>query len=291
MAKDMNFKQELVGCFGFPVAENPTQAMIEPAFEALGLDWRYLTLEVKPENLEKAVMGARSFGFKGFNCTIPHKVEVIQYLDGLGSSAELMGAVNCIVNRDGKLIGENTDGKGFVESLKKKSDPTGKSCVIFGAGGAARAISVEMALSGCSHITIINRSIDRAKELIDILEGKVDQACSQSLSAQMVEWNDNYNIPIGTDYVINATSIGLYPNVDAQVNINISSLTPDMIVADVIPNPPKTRLIRDANEKGCTTIDGLEMLVGQGVIGIEYWTGESPNPEIMRNSLEKIFSI
>ena len=291
MAKDMNFKQELVGCFGFPVAENPTQAMIEPAFEALGLDWRYLTLEVKPENLEKAVNGARSFGFKGFNCTIPHKVEVIQYLDGLGSSAELMGAVNCIVNRDGKLIGENTDGKGFVESLKKKSDPTGKSCVIFGAGGAARAISVELALAGCSKITIINRSIERAKELIDILEGGVAQACSQSLSTQMIEWNDNYNIPIGTDYVINATSIGLYPDINAKININISSLTPEMIVADVIPNPPKTRLIRDAREQGCTTIDGLEMLVGQGVIGIEYWTGKNPNPEIMRDSLEKIFGL
>jgi shikimate dehydrogenase len=290
MAKDMNFKQELVGCFGFPVAENPTQAMIEPAFVDLGLDWRYLTLEVKPENLEKAVNGARSFGFKGFNCTIPHKVEVIQYLDGLGSSAELMGAVNCVVNKDGKLIGKNTDGKGFVESLKKKSDPEGKSCVIFGAGGAARAISVEMALAGCSKITIINRSIERAKDLIDILEGRVDQACSQSLSTQMIEWKDEYHIPSGTDYVINATSIGLYPDIDAKVNINISSLTPEMIVADVIPNPPKTRLIRDAVEKGCTTIDGLEMLVGQGVIGIEYWTGQSPNPEIMRNSLEKIFS-
>ena len=286
----MNFKQELVGCFGFPVAENPTQAMIEPAFVDLGLDWRYLTLEVKAENLEKAVNGARSFGFKGFNCTIPHKVEVIQYLDGLGSSAELMGAVNCVVNKDGKLIGENTDGKGFVESLKKQSDPEGKSCVIFGAGGAARAISVEMALAGCSQITIINRSIERAKELIDILEGRVNKACSQSLSTQMIEWKDEYNIPSGTDYVINATSIGLYPDINAKVNINISSLTPDMIVADVIPNPPKTRLIRDAIDKGCTTIDGLEMLVGQGVIGIEYWTGQSPNPEIMRSSLEKIFS-
>lgn len=139
MAKEMNFKQELVGCFGFPVAENPTQAMIEPAFDDLGLEWRYLTLEVTPENLKDAVLGARAFGFKGFNCTIPHKVEVIKYLDGLGSSAELMGAVNCVVNRDGQLIGENTDGKGFVSCLKKISDLENKSCVIFGAGGAARA--------------------------------------------------------------------------------------------------------------------------------------------------------
>ena len=131
MAKELNFKQELVGCYGFPVAENPTQAMIEPAFRQLGLDWRYLTLEVKPEGLADAVRAARAFGFQGFNCTIPHKVEVIQHLDGLGESAELMGAVNCAVNRDGKFIGENTDGKGFVSSLKELCDPAGKSMVLF----------------------------------------------------------------------------------------------------------------------------------------------------------------
>ena len=289
MSKEMNFKQELVGCFGFPVAENPTQAMIEPAFNDLGLEWRYLTLEVAPENLESAVLGARAFGFKGFNCTIPHKVEVIKYLDGLGSSAELMGAVNCVVNRDGQLIGENTDGKGFVSSLKKISDPNNKSCVIFGAGGAARAISVEMALSGCASITIVNRSKERSVELVDILNGNVKESCSQELSAKMVEWNDTYDIPEGTDYVINATSIGLYPDIDAKVNVNISSLTPEMIVADVIPNPPKTCLIKDASAIGCTVIDGLEMLVAQGVIGIEYWTGQSPSSKIMRESLEKIF--
>ena len=105
----------------------------------------------------------------------------------------------------------------------------------------------------------------------------------------MVEWNDTYDIPEGTDYVINATSIGLYPDIDAKVDVNISSLTPEMIVADVIPNPPKTRLINDASAMGCTVIDGLEMLVAQGVIGIEYWTGQSPSSQIMRESLEKIF--
>ena len=157
MAQELNFKQELVGCYGFPVAENPTQAMIEPAFDALGLEWRYLTLEVKPDDLEAAVAGARAFGFKGFNCTIPHKVAVIEHLDGLGESAELMGAVNCVVERDGKLIGENTDGKGFVSSFRELADPAGKSMVLFGAGGASRAIGVEMALAGVKKITLVNR--------------------------------------------------------------------------------------------------------------------------------------
>lgn len=285
---ELNFKQELVGCFGFPVAENPTQAMIESAFGAMNLDWRYLTLEVRPEGLQRAVEGARVFGFQGFNCTIPHKVEVIQYLDGLGESAELMGAVNCVVNREGRLIGENTDGKGFVSSLKEIEDPAGKSVVIFGAGGAARAIAVEMALSGATRLTIVNRSEDRGRELVDLLEGRVKERCPD-LETDFVPWSGDYSVSDGTNIVINSTSIGLYPDVDARLNLDVNSLASDMIVADVIPNPPKTRLIRDAAERGCRVIDGLSMLVGQGVIGIEYWTGRTPDASVMRGGLEAVF--
>src|SRR5690348_16504547 len=176
MPKELNFKQELVGCFGFPVAENPTQAMIEPAFRDLGLDWRYLTLEVRPENLAAAVSGARAFGFRGFNCTIPHKVAVIQHLDGLGESASLMGAVNCVVNREGQFLGENTDGKGFVASFRSLGDPRDKSLVLLGAGGAARAIGVEMALAGCSQITLVNRDEKRGRALESLFKGKLREA-------------------------------------------------------------------------------------------------------------------
>jgi len=289
MAKELNFKQELVGCFGFPVAENPTQAMIEPAFHALNLDWRYLTLEVSPENLKRAVKGARAFGFKGFNCTIPHKVEVIQYLDGLGESAELMGAVNCVVNKNGELIGENTDGKGFVSSLKQITDPNKKSCVIFGAGGAARAISVEMAIAGCSKITIINRSMDRGEQLVQLLNTKVKDSINSTFQAEFVHWNDCYQIPSDSEVVINATSIGLFPDTSARLNIDPKTLSAEMVVADVIPNPPKTQFVKDATERGCKVIDGLEMLVAQGVIGIEYWTGQSPDSAVMRKGLEDVF--
>jgi len=285
---ELNFKQELVGCFGCPVSENPTQAMIEPAFRAMGLDWRYLTLEVRPEDLSQAVEGARAFGFQGFNCTIPHKVEVIQYLDGLGESAELMGAVNCVVNRDGQLIGENTDGKGFVASLREIDDPKGKSVVIFGAGGAARAISVELALAGALRITIVNRSEDRGRDLVDLLQGKVKERC-QELETSFVSWNADYSIPSDTDIAINATSIGLYPDINARLSLDTDSLRSHMIVADVIPNPPKTRLVNDATANGCRVIDGLSMLVGQGVIGIEYWTGRSPDASVMRAGLEAVF--
>ena len=283
MAQELNFKQELTGCFGQPVAENPTQAMVEAAYRHHGLDWRYLTIEVAPDGLADAVRGVRAMGFKGFNCTIPHKVAVIEHLDGLGESASLMGAVNCVVRRGDQLIGENTDGKGFVESLRTLTEPQGKSVVIFGAGGAARAISVEVALAGASNITIVNRSTDRGTELVELLRDKVNVA------ADFVPWEGDYAVPDGTDVVINATSIGLFPDVDARIALDADTLKSGMVVADVIPNPPKTRLVKDATERGCKVIDGLGMLVNQGVIGIRYWTGVDPDPTVMRNALEEIF--
>tara|TARA_B100000989_G_scaffold130865_1_gene97167 strand:- start:1039 stop:1890 length:852 start_codon:yes stop_codon:yes gene_type:complete len=281
--KELNFKQELTAAFGQPISENPTQVMVEAAYHHHNLDWRYLTIEVGPNDLEAAVQGAKVMGFQGFNCTIPHKVKVIDYLDGLGESASLMGAVNCVVRKDGKWIGENTDGKGFVSSLRELTDPKGKKVVIFGAGGAARAISVEVALAGAHHITIVNRSVNRGEELTSLLQDKLP------CYADFASWDSTYSIPSETDVVINATSIGLFPDLDAQLDFDPDSLLPHMLVADVIPNPPTTHLVRDARSKGCPVIDGLGMLVNQGVIGIKHWTGIDPDPKVMRAALEKVF--
>jgi len=281
---ELNFKQELTAAFGQPISENPTQVMIEAAYRHLNLNWRYLTIEVGPNDLEAAVQGAKVMGFQGFNCTIPHKVNVIQYLDGLGESASLMGAVNCVVRRDGQWIGENTDGKGFVSSLRELTDPKNKKIVIFGAGGAARAISVEVALAGAHHITIVNRSAQRGEELTTLLQNKLP--CYADFSC----WDTTFTIPSDTDIVINATSIGLFPDIEARLDFDIESLSSNMVVADVIPNPPATNLVRDARAKGCKVIDGLAMLVSQGVIGVKHWTGFDPDPTIMRSALVKVFS-
>ena len=283
MTKELNFKQELTAAFGQPIAENPTQVMVEAAYRYHNLDWRYLTIEVGPNDLEDAVKGAKVMGFQGFNCTIPHKVKVIDYLDGLGESASLMGAVNCVVRKEGKWIGENTDGKGFVSSLKELTDPDGKKIVIFGAGGAARAIGVEVALAGASSITIVNRSTGRGEELTSLLDEKLP------VKANFVPWDKTFVIPADTDVLINATSIGLFPDVDARLNFDLESLTAETVVADVIPNPPTTNLVRDARGKGCKVIDGLGMLVNQGVIGIRHWTGIDPDPRVMRTALEEVF--
>ncbi len=290
MPKELNFKQELTAAFGQPIAENPTQAMIEAAYRHHGLDWRYLTIEVAADDLRDAVQGARAMGFAGFNCTIPHKVAVIKHLDGLGESAKLMQAVNCVVRRGDKLIGENTDGKGFVKALRALRDPSGTRVVIFGAGGAARAISVEMALAGASHITIVNRCPKRGKDLFDLLQASVAEQTGGKLQSKLVAWDQSYSIPSDTNIVVNATSIGLYPDVNARLNFDVKSLRPSMLVADVIPNPPRTNLVKDAELAGCTVIDGLGMLVNQGVIGVEYWTGVSPDPLVMRAALEDVFS-
>ncbi|MDF1744999.1 MAG: shikimate dehydrogenase, partial [Gimesia sp.] len=279
----MNFLSQLTGSFAQPCNENPTVAMVEAAYLHHGLNWRYINCEVTPEDLGDAVRGARAMGWAGFNCSIPHKVAVIEFLDGLGESAEVIGAVNCAVRRDNKLIGENTDGKGFVQSLREHIDPTDKTVVMFGAGGAARAIGVESAFAGAKKITIVNRSVDRGQTVTSLLNEKTPA------DAEFVRWEGEYQIPAGTDIVINATSIGLFPDLEGRLALDLHTLTPEMVVADVIPNPPETRLIREAREFGCTVIDGLGMLVNQGVIGIKYWSSIDADPTVMRSKLEEIF--
>jgi shikimate dehydrogenase len=281
---ELHFLSQLTGCLASPVDENPSVAMVEAAYKHHGLNFRYINIEVGPDKLGEVVAGARAMGWVGFNCSLPNKVAVIQYLDGLGESAALIGAVNCAVMREGKLIGENTDGKGFLQSLTEVTDPKGKSIVMFGAGGAARAIGVELALAGAAKIIIVNRDPKRGQEVVDLINTKT------GTSAELVTWNSIYSIPNEVEIVINATSIGLFPDVNANLNIAFDSLRSGVVVADVIPNPPTTNLLREAKSRGCITLDGLGMLVNQGVIGIKYWTGIDAEASVMRKALEDIFS-
>ena len=277
------FRQELVALFGQPVEENPTQAMMEAAFAAAGLDWRYLTIEVAPDSLADAVRGARALGLRGFNCTIPHKVAVVEHLDRLSEAATLIGAVNTVVRVGEELAGENTDGAGFLAALRSRRDPAGMQAVILGAGGAARAIAVELALAGAAALTVVNRGARRGRELGAALAGHVGEL-------SVVELGAGYRVPAETDLVVNATSIGLFPDVDAEVPLDLAEVAGGALVADVIPNPPETRLLREAAALGCETLDGLEMLVEQGRIGLRLWTGVEPDAEIMRDALRRAFA-
>jgi shikimate dehydrogenase len=258
--------------------------MMEKAFERIGLDWRYLTLEVAPEGLADALRGMRAMGFRGCNLTIPHKVAVIPHLDRTSEAATLMGAVNCVNRVGNELVGENTDGKGFVESLRQLSDPANRNVVILGAGGAARAIAVEVGLAGAAQITIVNRDESRGQELAALLSERVD------VLSRFVRWEGDYEVPPETEVLINATSIGL-GDAEARVPLSIDTLEADMVVADVIFNPPETRLIRDARARGCQTLDGLGMLVNQAVIAFRIWTSRDVDPAVMRDALEEFLGI
>ena len=278
-----HFLSKLTGSFALPADENPTVAMVEAAYRHHQLDIRYINCEVPPEKLGDAVKGARAMGWIGFNCSIPHKVAVIEHLDGLGESAAVMGAVNCAVLRDGKFIGENTDGKGFLQSLRGVINPAGKTIVMFGAGGAARAIGVELAFAGAKRIVVVNRTETRGRDLVDLLNSRT------KVKAEFVLWSKTYAIPAEASIVVNATSIGLYPDVNGRLDLEVSTLRPGLVVADVITNPPRSPLIRDAEARGCVVLDGLGMVVNQGVIGIKYWTGVDVDAAVMRRTLEELF--
>lgn len=277
MAHD--FLQPLTGSFAMPAAENPTVVMIEAAYRQLDLPWRYLNCEVAPAHLGDAVRGARAMGWRGFNCSIPHKVAVIEHLDGLGESARIIGAVNTIVRRGERLIGENTDGLGFVQALREVTEPAGQDAMVFGAGGAARAVAVELALAGVRRITVVNRGAERGQALADLLNARTPA------QARFAPWQGRHPIEPGTGLVVHATSVGLYPDVDAMPAIDLDTLQPDMVVADGIHNPPLTPLLRAAQARGCRTADGLGMLVAQGVIGIRHWTGREADAAVMRQAL------
>jgi shikimate dehydrogenase len=254
-----NFLACLTGSFSNPAAENPTVAMVEAAYRHHGLNWRYINCEVQSERLGDAVRGAKAMGWVGFNCSIPHKIAVIKYLDGLGESAEIIGAVNTVVRREGQYIGENTDGRGFVNALRKVIDPEEKTVIIFGAGGAARAVAVEMALAGAARISVVNRSRQNGEELARLLNEKTPA------SAEWMPWQERFRVPSEADIAINNTSVGLYPHVDERLDVDTDSLMSHMVVADGIPNPPRTHWIRDAETRGCRVMDGLEMLVNQAL--------------------------
>lgn len=253
-------------------------AMVEAAFRHHGIQARYVNMEVAPEHLGDAVKGLRAVGFRGFNLSMPHKVTVIPFLDGLGESAAVIGAVNTVVNRGGRLIGENTDGKGFLRAVQDVTDPKGKQVVLFGAGGAARAVAVELALAGVERFLIVNRSLERGRSLVETLTSRL------RCRAELVQWTGDFVLPADVDLVINGTSIGLYEPA-VRLPVDVRSFRPNQIVADVVFSPAQTRFLQEADAAGCRTIDGLSMLVNQGVLGVHYWTGILPDAGVMKQAL------
>ena len=275
------YRSELIGLFGFPVDENPTVVIMEAAFKALELNYRYNTMLVYPEDLETAVKSLKALHMKGTHITIPHKVSVIPYLDRLTDTADLIGAVNTVYEDHGQMVGENTDGKGFIKSLEDEQIKiTGKKAVILGAGGAARAIAVELALAGAQKIIIVNRSRDRRETLVKLINEKT------TAHAEFTLWEGCYNVDEDTDILVNCTSIGLYPDTNVP-NIDYNTLKSTTVVCDIIPNPLHTRFMAKAQACGCKTLDGFSMLINQAAVSFKLWTGIDAPVEIMKMAMMK----
>ena len=278
------YRAELTGVFGDPVEDNPTGVFTEAGYAAKGLNYRYLTLKVLPEDLETAMRSGRAFHMKGINLTMPHKIAVIPMLDELSKAASIIGAVNTVIHKDGKLYGENTDGKGFILALKDDGvSVQGKNITILGSGGAARAIAVEAALEGAKKVVIINRTKEKGQALCALLKEKT------SAESEFIPWTDGIAVPAGTDILINGTPLGLKPDDASFPDIDYDTILPGMHVCDVVFNPAQTIFLEKAAGKGAVTHSGLGMLVRQGALNFTLWTGEEAPLEIMTRALEAEF--
>ena len=284
---EKNYRAELVGVLGDPVDGNPTGVMEEAGFEHAGLNWRYITVKVLPDALDDAMAGVRAFNMRGVNLTMPHKINVLKHMDALSEAARVIGAVNTVVCRpDGTLFGENTDGKGFVQSLRDAGVPLeGKAVCLLGAGGAARSIGVECALAGAAKVAVVNRNAGRGEALAGVINANT------RARAEFIPWVGSARVPEDTDILINTTCVGLHPHGDACPDVDFDGVRPGMTVCDVIFNPVDTPFLREAARRGAQTIDGLGMLVNQGCINYELWTGQKAPRDVMYAKLRSEFGV
>lgn len=282
---DKNYRAELVGVLGDPVDGNPTGVMEEAGFEHAGLNFRYITVKVLPEDFDSAMQGVKAFNMRGVNLTMPHKISVLKYMDELSEAARVIGAVNTVVCReDGTMFGENTDGKGFVQSvLEADVALKDKTICLLGAGGAARSIGVECALAGAKKVYVINRNCERGEALVQVINENTPA------KAEYIPWTEKVSIPQDTEILINATCVGLHPNINDAPDINYDDIREGMVACDVVFNPVNTPFLMNAKDRGAKTIDGLGMLVNQGCINYTLWTGKEAPRDVMYAKLKSEF--
>lgn len=279
-------KTSVFGIIGDPVEHSLSPGMHNAAFDSVGLDHIYVPFNVKTEELEDAINGARAMGIRGLNITIPHKTEVIKYLDYLDIAAGLIGAVNTIEFGENGAVGHNTDGIGAIRAIEEVTPVKEKKIMVLGAGGAARAISFQLLLSEAENLVISNRTIEKAQELKDDLVEKLDQeVIITDLGSDLKKELED------TDILINTTPIGMYPNINHKPLITADMMHKELIVNDIVYNPLKTGLIMEAEKAGAKTISGIKMLMYQGIESFRIWTGIEPPIEIFQNALLKEMSL
>ncbi len=268
MAK-INGETQIIGFFGSTYRTSKMYAMYNAAFEALGLNYLYVPFVVK--DLGKAIEGVRHLGIRGIGVTIPYKIDVLPYLDELDHDARRIGAVNTIIQRAGRLVGMNTDGRGAMKALQEASAVVGKKVVLLGAGGAARAIAFAIVDAG-GDLVIINRTQDAAAELARVV------GCRYAPLDQLAPELKNASV------LMNATSIGMAPNV-GETLVRKELLSPECVVMDLVSNPRETILLKEAQEAGCCVVHGDRMLLWQGVLKFQLYTSIEPPVEVMEHAI------
>ncbi|AZB43700.1 shikimate dehydrogenase [Bacillus sp. FJAT-42376] len=273
---------DLYGIIGCPVGHSMSPDIHNRSFQDQNIDASYHQFHVEKNQLGSAINGIRALGIKGVNVTVPHKEEVMAYLDAVDETAARMGAVNTIVNRNGFLTGYNTDGPGFLEAIKPylTKDLSGIKCLIIGAGGAARGIYDALAHAGIGHADIANRTLEKAAAVMNECDADVQ---GRVLSLEEAEQHlDQYSL------VIQTTSIGMSPKIHEQP-ISLANVLPGTLVSDIIYNPIQTAFLKEAEERGCTILSGVGMFIYQGALSFRHWTGIMPDPLVMESVvLEKL---
>ncbi|MGI5817988.1 MAG: shikimate dehydrogenase [Armatimonadota bacterium] len=277
-------KTRLVGVIGWPIEHSISPAMQNAALREMQLNWVYLAFAVEPERVGEAIDGVRGLGLVGLNVTIPHKSAVIEHLDEIDDAVRALGVANTIVRReDGSLMGHNTDGPGFLRSLAEHGHGVdGRAVTLLGAGGSARAVAWACARDGAAAVTVVNRTVERAEDVADLVRSTTGL---ERVAAVGLESGEAEGAVSGADVIVDCTSVGMYPHHEVEPVIPGSWMRAGQVVADLTYNPLDTVLLKAAREAGAETVDGAGMLVHQGAISLQYWSGQEPPVETMRRAL------
>ncbi|MFC1931142.1 shikimate dehydrogenase [Chloroflexota bacterium] len=276
-------KTKICGVIGDPIEHTMSPVMHNAAFRKLGMDYVYLPFRVKKEELGKAVAGMRALNIRGLNVTLPHKVAIIPFLDKLDSLAERIGAVNTVVNDGGELTGYNTDAAGFLQVLLENGvKPEGKKIIVLGAGGASQGICFILAGMG-AHLIIVNRRLARAEDLLR----QISPISKSEVEALALNEENLTTALEKADILVNTTSIGMIPDI-SETPVPAKLFKPGLIVFDIVYNPIRTRLLKEAEAAGARTLGGLDMLVWQGALAFEKWTGQKAPLDLMKAEAVKV---
>ncbi|NTW05086.1 MAG: shikimate dehydrogenase [Peptococcaceae bacterium] len=286
-------KTRICGIFGCPVGHSFSPAMHNAAYNYLGINWVYIPFQVEPVNLPAAVAGIRALGMAGVNITVPHKQEALRLVDSLTPAARIIGAVNTIVNSQGVLTGDNTDGEGFIRALEEETGflPKDGTALILGAGGAARAVSVALALNNAPEVIISNRTLDKAVAIVDLIKGNTEA------KASAISWPESGKIGsnVGTEWeqvlertslIVQTTSLGMGEKKDYPFPFPYHLLSSKHTVVDLVYNPSVTGFMEGCISYGAKVCNGLGMLLYQGALSFELWTKEDAPLEVMKKTLD-----